>query len=356
VEFGLSEEQVLLEDSVRRFLTDKVPLDRVRQFADDASDHGDDIWRGLTDLGVTGLLIPEDKGGVGLKMLDAVVVAEALGRHVVPAPFLGSSVIAPRALTLAGRGDDVLAAVATGEQRVGIAFGEAISARADAGLQYDGGKLSGKSLFVLDYTADKYLVATPARQILLVDGRDSGLSSRVLPTVDRTRPTGELVYDRVAAELISDDPDLFDEVLDAARVTLAADSLGAAQEMLDQSVAYAGQREQFNRVIASFQAVKHMCAEMVARLEPCRSMVWFAGYALDDAKDESRLTACHTKAHVQEMGKFVSRTATEVHGGIGFTDLVGLHYWFKRIGFNRQVLGSPEMLREEAAALQGLAA
>jgi alkylation response protein AidB-like acyl-CoA dehydrogenase len=126
--------------------------------------------------------------------------------------------------------------------------------------------------------------------------------------------------------------------------------------MIDQSVAYAKIREQFNRPIGSFQAVKHMCAEMVANLEPCRALVWYAGYALDEVPAEARLTACHTKAHLSEVGKAVAKTATEVHGGMGFTDLVGLHYWFKRIGFNRQILGAPELIREEAARVQNLVA
>ena len=137
---------------------------------------------------------------------------------------------------------------------------------------------------------------------------------------------------------------------------LAADTLGAAQNMLDQAVAYAKEREQFNRPIGSFQAVKHMCAEMAAHLEPCRALVWYAAHALDELPDESTLTACHTKAHLAEVGKFVAKTATEVHGGMGFTDLLGLHYWFKRIGFNRQMLGAPELVREEAARIQGLVA
>ena len=148
---------------------------------------------------------------------------------------------------------------------------------------------------------------------------------------------------------------MFEQTLGIGRVMLAADTLGAAQNMLDQAVEYAKQREQFNRPIGSFQAVKHMCAEMAASLEPCRAMVWFAAHALADLPDESRLTACHTKAHLAEVGKFVAKTSTEVHGGMGFTDLLGLHYWFKRCGSNRQWLGAPELVREEAASLQGLA-
>lgn len=111
---------------------------------------------------------------------------------------------------------------------------------------------------------------------------------------------------------------------------------------------------QFGRPIGSFQAVKHMCAEMAAELEPCRAMMWYAAHAFDEIAGEARLTACHAKAHVSEVGTFVARTSTEVHGGIGFTDELGLHLWFKRIGANRQLLGGPDLVREEAAKLQQL--
>ncbi len=97
-----------------------------------------------------------------------------------------------------------------------------------------------------------------------------------------------------------------------------------------------------------------MCADMLANLEPCRALVWYAGHAMDDIPDEARMLACHAKAHLSEVGRGVAKTSTEVHGGMGFTDLVGLHYWFKRIGANRQLLGSPELVREEAALVQKL--
>jgi alkylation response protein AidB-like acyl-CoA dehydrogenase len=355
MEFGLSSEQTLLQDSVNRFLTEQVPLDRVRKIA--AGETSDaEAWSGLTDLGIPGLLISEANGGLGLSSLDAAVISELLGYHVTPSPFISSSVIAPAAMQAAARREDLLGSVATGETRIGIAFAEGIGARNDAGLTVDGGKLSGKSLFALDADANYYLVSTDTQKIYLVDANASGLSRSNLTTVDRTRSTCELTYEKVNAELISDDPDVFRVALDAGLVSLSADTLGASQCALDQAVTYAGQREQFNRVIASFQAVKHMCAEMVAGLEPCRSMVWYAAHALDEIPEESTMMASHTKAHLSEVGQFVTRTSTEVHGGMGFTDLVGLHYWFKRAGFNRQLLGSPELLRERAARAQGLAA
>jgi len=354
MEFGLSEEQTLLADSVNRFLDEESPLDKVRKFVD-APDQ--DVWAGLVALGIPGILVAEANGGLSMTALDAAIVAEALGSHTAPAPFIGSGVMAPVALQAAGANPgELLSALVAGERRVGIAVGDAFAARADAGITSSGDRLDGKALFALDYGADTYLVADRNGALFLVAADAKGLESRSLTTIDRTRRTGELVLQGVAAQRISDDPAVLQKALDFGRVMLAADTLGAAQNMLDQAVAYALQREQFNRPIGSFQAVKHMCAEMAAHLEPCRAMVWYAAHALDELPDEATLYACHVKAHLAEVGKFVAKTATEVHGGMGFTDLVGLHYWFKRIGFNRQMLGSPEQLREAAARVQALVA
>lgn len=353
MQFGLSEEQVLLQDNVKRFLADKVPLQAVRDYADGGSDA--QIWQGLSELGVAALLVPEDHGGVGLKPLDAAIVAECLGYQVAPGPFLGSAVMAPTALLASGDDHtDLLGELAAGSQRIGIAFGEAVGRRADARVTAADGRLHGSSLFAFDADADAYLVADGSRGLHLVRADAEGLSRKGLTSVDASRRTVELTYDNTPATQISDDPEVFAAALDIGRVMLAADTLGAAQCMIDQAVEYSLQREQFNRPIGSFQAVKHMCAEMAAGLEPCRAMVWFAAHALSELPEEARLTACHTKAHLAEVGKFVAKTATEVHGGMGFTDLLGLHYWFKRCGSNRQWLGAPELVREEAAVLQGL--
>ena len=353
MQFGLSEEQILLLDNVNRFLDDNSPLDRVRLYADGGDDA--DIWAGLAELGVPALLVPEAQGGIGLNPLDAAIVAESLGAHITPSPFLGTAVMAPTALVASGGNhDDLLAEIAAGTHRVGIAFSEAIKRRNDARVEARDSRLFGKSLFAFDAVADSYLVADQNKHLYLVAAQDPGLTRTHLTTVDKTRRTVELTYDDVAAQCISTDVGVFERVLDIGRVAIAADTLGAAQNMLDQAVEYAKQREQFNRPIGSFQAVKHMCAEMAAQLEPCRSMVWFAGHALAELPKEARVTACHTKAHLAEVAQFVAKTATEVHGGMGFTDLVGLHYWFKRCGANRQWLGAPEFVRHEAAVLQGL--
>ena len=355
MEFDLSDEQAMLQDSVHRFLLDAGGLERARAYAARGESRAVDLADGLAQLGVTGLLIGEEHGGSGLSLLDAALVAEVMGRHVAPTAFIGTAVMAPLAIQRGGsraQRDHWLPRLATGKVIVGAAISEFTGGREGASVVRRDGRLTGRALFAVDFEADVYLVTDRDGGLSLLAADAPGLTRTRLTTIDVTRPTGELRFDKVEAEpLEATSPGLIRDLIDAGRVMYAADTLGAAQEMLDRSVAYASARQQFGRPIGSFQAVKHMCAEMAAALEPCRALVWYAGYALDTLPAEASLTACHAKAHLSEVGTMVARTATEVHGGMGFTDLVGLHYWFKRIGFNRQMLGGPQRVREEAAAL-----
>lgn len=355
MEFDLSDEQVMLQDSVHRFLLESGGLERTRIFAAKGESRAANVAEGLAQLGVTGLLIGEEHGGSGLSLLDAALASEVMGRHVAPTAFIGTSVMAPMALQRGGsrvQQDQWLPRLASGKVIAGVALSELTGGRGAAGVVRRNGRLRGLALFPTDFEADVYVVADRDGGLSLVAADAPGLTCTRLTTVDVTRPTGELRFDNVEAEpLASGGPGLVRDMIDAGRVMYAADTLGAAQEMLDRAIAYATDRKQFGRPIGSFQAVKHMCAEMAAALEPCRALIWYAGCALDTLPAEASLTACHAKAHLAEVGTFVARTATEVHGGMGFTDLVGLHYWFKRIGFNRQMLGGPQRVREEAAQL-----
>lgn len=359
MEFGLSKEQIMLQESVAAFLDRAATLDRVKKFVHDDEPRAADVWDGLCDLGIPGMLIAEEYGGIGLNLLDAALVAEMLGSRVAPVSFVATSVMAPLAIAQAGSDSQKsrwLPVLAEGRVVAGAALGETVSSRENARIQSDGSTLSGRALFLLDFEADLYLVADERRALYLVDANAKGLTRRSLATIDKTRRVGKLVFDRALGELLpgSRDGEACSRMIDAGRIMLAADTLGAAQSMLNKAVEYSKQRVQFGRPVGSFQAVKHMCAEMAAELEPCRAMMWYAAYAFDAIPAESRLTACQTKAHISEVGTFVARTATEVHGGIGFTDELGLHLWFKRIGANRQLLGGPDRCREEAARLQEL--
>ena len=357
--FGLSEEQKSLEENINRFLADNAPLDTIKAVANGEESKAKSVHQGILDLGLSGLVIPEEYGGLELNMLFATVVAAALGSGTAPVPYTGSYVMAPLAINLAGsdgQKNQWLPKIAGGECVIGVGLSEYVGAREDAGIEFSNGKLSGRSLFFIDgKNADAYLLANKSGELFLVEASSPGIETIELTTVDKTRTSLELILKDVNADLLSgsSDKSVIEKVLDAGRIMLAADTVGAAQVMLDKSVAYSLERKQFGRLIGSFQAVKHMCAEMAAELEPCHSMIWHAAHCFDNVPEEARLMACQTKAHISEVGQQVSKTATEVHGGMGFTDELGLHYWFKRIGLNKQLLGSPELIREEAGKLQG---
>jgi alkylation response protein AidB-like acyl-CoA dehydrogenase len=262
------------------------------------------------------------------------------------------------ALTLAGseaQKKKWLPALAEGSLQAAVCITQAGGSRDDSGVALVGDKLSGSLLFAMGSPDAELLFCSCIEGDLYAVQRDApGLEWVSLRSVDDTRCLWELNLNEVPAELLLPGAgDAIAPLTAAGRIALAADTLGAAQSMLDKAVAYAGERKQFNRLIGSFQAVKHLCAEMAAELEPCRSLLWYAAHAYDTVLGERVLMACHTKAHLSETGTFIARTSTEVHGGMGFTDLLGLHYWFKRIGFNRQMFGTPERLREQAARVQG---
>ena len=358
MDFSLTDQQKGLQDSLDKALARISPLARVRRHADEGASFAQDVWQGLVELGVPGLLVPEEFGGLGLGLLDAALVAEVFGRHVVPAPYLGPIVLAPLAIAAAGsqaQQRELLARIAAGTLRIGVAVSEHFAGvRAAAGVTCSDGRLHGRALFAIDDAgADAFLVADAAAGLHLVDRAAAGLTVTRLETVDSTRSTARLDFDGVQGEpLPGARAATLQRLGDAIRVTLAADMLGAAWKMIDQAVEYAKVREQFGRPIGSFQAVKHLCAEMAAEVEPGRALVWYAGYALDHGLPDASLASTHAKAYLAEAARFVSRAATEVHGGMGITDVLGLHYWFKRNAWGYQAFGSPERLREAAALLQ----
>ncbi len=360
MDFGLSDDQKLLEETARGFLADKVSIDRVRALREAEVWNDRDIWQELGALGLTGILVPEQYGGSGLPLLEAALVAQAMGFAAAPTPFLTSAIMAPVALRTVG-GDAVapwLSGLATGDLQFGVAVTELWSVREEAGVRLAGGKLTGKSMMAWDAMgADFILVALSADTFAVVRGDASGLVRERLLTIDATRCSAELVFEGVEAEAVFEGAqEAITRMLQAGRIALAADSLGACESMVGQAVAYAMERKQFNRVIGSFQAVKHMCAEMIADLEPARSLLWYAAHSFDTLPAEAPLMALHVLAHVSEIGHEIASVSTQVHGGTGWTDEQNLHFWFKRLGVARHQLAGPEWLREQAAIVQGLAA
>lgn len=360
MEFGLSADQKLLENSVRRFTEDSLPLERIREFANARTGFNAPLWQGLVDMAATGVLIPEQYGGADFRMLDAVVIQEALGRTVTPVPFTASAIMAPVALLTGGtdaQKEEWLPQIASGEVKVGVGVSEVISIRDASGVTVSGGRLNGHAMFVMDGgPADMFLIAAGPDNLAIIPRNAPGVTVTQLTTIDYSRMHCEIKLENVKADLVGGPAGAAEAIhkcIMAGRLALAADTLGAAEVMIYKAVEYAKERRQFDRVIASYQAVKHMCAEMISQLEPYRSLVWYAGHAYDAIPDDAPVKILLAKSGIDEAAKFVIRTATEVHGGMGFTDLMGLHYWYKRINVNRVLLGPPEILRNEAAIAQG---
>ncbi len=358
MDFGLSDDQRLLDETVRSFLAERVPIERVRELRDAPCPNDRKIWTALAELGITGVMVPEAQGGSGLGLLDAALVSQALGHAATPAPFLSTAVMAATALASAGgsQAEAWLGEIADGGIVVGVAATECFSVREGAGVRLEGGALHGKALMALDALgADLVLVPVDGRQLAVVRGGAPGVETTRLATVDATRCTSEVVLTGVAPETVFEDAGAaIARMLDAGRIALAADALGCCETMVEQAVAYAKERKQFDRLIGSFQAVKHLCAEMIAEVEPARSLLWYAAHSFDAMPDEAPQMACHVLSHVSEIGRDIASVATQVHGGIGWTDEQNLHFWFKRIANARHLLGGPEFLRERAAGLQGL--
>jgi len=350
MDFGLSEDQQLFQEALRGFLAERVPVARVREIMESESGCDASLGRELGAQGVTGVMVAPERGGSGLGLLDAAVAAEELGAAATPFSFHSACVMAP--LALAGIGDAELVT----RLLSGVSSGETLLSYVSEGPELTEGRLTGSALFVPDaMTADAFVVLAGepvARRLFVVPGDAPGLERNALSTVDETRRVGELVFDGVE---IGDghevDDDAAERVLDAGRIVLAADALGSARRALEGAVQYALERKQFGRVIGSFQAVKHMCAETAADVEPVRSLLWYAAFAWDERREDAAAVASVLKAHATEVATTAATTCVQVFGGMGFTHECDVQLWFKRAGYDRQMLGSPTALRAHAASL-----
>jgi alkylation response protein AidB-like acyl-CoA dehydrogenase len=364
VDFGLSEEQELLKDTLRRFLTDRCPTTRVREVMESDRGHDEALWGGLAELGVFALAVPEAHGGLGRELLDVALVAEELGYAATPGPFLGHAMATAALIECSGEGPGAEAAarwlplIASGEAIGSVAVGEdggrwcaaELETRADAGsLQ------GGKPLVAYAGVADFIIVAArddDGAGLWLVEGGAPGLSVAPLRGSDMTRRLDAIVLDGTPALRLGGEAALA-RTVDAGLILVAADAFGGGSRCVEMTRDYALEREQFGQPIGAFQAVKHQLADMAAELEPMLSFYWYAAHAFDHIRDEAPRHAAMAKAHLSDVFDSIVRHATELHGGIGFTWEFDLHLWFRRAIFDRSYLGDAAYHRARAADLAG---
>jgi alkylation response protein AidB-like acyl-CoA dehydrogenase len=361
MDFGLTEEQRLLQDTIRHWVERECPTTRVRAIAESAAGYDGALWRGLAELGLAGLVVPAEHGGSGLEVLDAALAAEILGWHCTPGPFLGSTMAAV-ALVESGAADAQarwLPAVASGEALLTFALGEGLGEWDASRItsRVDGGLISGeKPLVPYAEVADAILVAAhdgDGPGLWAVERGAAGVSVTALKVFDATRRLSMVTFDRTPATKITSGRHAIDRARDAGLILVAADAFGGAARCLDMTVKYALTREQFGQPIAAFQGVKHQLADLATELEPSRSLWWYAAHAFDHMPDKSARHAALSKALLTDLYDRVTRYAIELHGGIGFTWEFDLHLWWRRAVFDRSFLGEAAYHRERAAALAG---
>lgn len=359
--FGLSEDQILLKQSLRRFLDEQCPTSRVRAVMGSDGGHDPALWQGLADLGVTGLIVPSSYGGSGLELLDLALVAEELGYAAAPGPFLGNA-MATVALIEGGSPAEQarwLPKIAAGEVILTVAYGEEESQWEPArfSARASGGKISGaKPLVPYAREAHAMVVAACDEEgpgLWLVEAGAPGIETTPLRVVDQTRRLHSVSLRDTPAIRLPDGAAALRRSLDAGAVLIAADAFGGSKRCLDMTVKYVLEREQFGQVIGAFQAVKHQIANLASELELALSLTWYAAHAFDHIRDQSERHAAMAKALLADTFDRVTRDCTELHGGVGFTWEYDLHLWFRRAIFDRSFLGEASFHRARAADLAG---
>jgi alkylation response protein AidB-like acyl-CoA dehydrogenase len=368
--FGTSEEQQELRESVRRFVTDRAPLSRVRVLMD-AGEIDKEVWaQAGAQLGLQGIAIPEEYGGSGFSFAEQAIVLEELGAGLYGGPYLASAVLAANAL-LASSDEaaraEILPGIASGETIAALAFTEEDGSwepsaiRLAAGQAGGGWVLDGHKSFVLDgANATLFLVIAVtggSLSLFAVDAAAAGLAAVSLPGLDQTRNLARLDFAGVPARLVGavgEGGVILDRVLDVAAVALAAEQLGGAQRALDITVDYTKTRHQFGRPIGSFQALKHRMADLLMEVESLRSAVAYAAAAVADNSEEVPVVASLVKAYASETYFHAAAEMIQMHGGIGFTWEHDAHLFFKRAKSAELFLGDGAYHRERLAQRIGL--
>lgn len=386
MEFRFTDEQQMIRETAETFLRDVSTSEAVR--AAMATEAGFDpaLWQRIcTELCFQAITIPEEHGGMGLGFVELASVLEQMGRFLLCSPFFATVALGVNALRVAGTQEqqtEYLPRIAEGSLTATLAHagpsaalngGQWGAKAVDAvyAPQGDGFVLNGECRYVIDgHTADLLIVAARREGSVGEDGialfavpaDTAGVQREWTPTVDQTRHLASLRFEKVqlpACSLMAENaaPQL-ERMLDLARVALAAEQMGGAQEILDRSVAYMQERVQFGRAIASFQAIKHKAADMMLKCEVARSAVYYAACVAQEAlaaDGDARIAAelpeaaSMAKAYCSDTYFFNAGSAIQLHGGVGFTWEYDVHLYFKRAKASEHYLGNGAWLRERIA-------
>jgi alkylation response protein AidB-like acyl-CoA dehydrogenase len=359
--FDFSDDQKLLKEQVRKFLADKCPTKVVRRVLDGNETHAEEVWKGLVDLGVPGVGIPEEFGGLGLSPLELCVVAEEIGRAAAPVPFDTSVVLATEALKLAGseaQKKKWLPLLASGEAIGTLAIAEGPQPPRPRNIRttFGGGRLNGKKVPVADGEAATFAVVLAntggqnsnmgdrAVSLVLVDLKQSPVNAKRVETIDPARKHAELTFNAAASELLGAEGEgwrLLERLYDAAAVYFAFAQVGGAEAAMWMARDYALQRQAFGRAIGSYQAIKHKLADCYVKLELARSNAYYGAMMLTDGGADLPLAAAAARIAATEAYDFAAKENIQTHGGIGFTWEADTQFHYRRARVMALSIGGP---------------
>lgn len=373
MDFDFSDDQESLRDAVRRWVDKGFGFERRHGIAK-AGGATREVYAELAELGLTGLAVPEAHGGMGFGAIEAMVVAEELGRGLVNAPFAQGALVAPTLLSAAPEAlqAEWLPKIADATALVVLAHQErAARYRLDqvattATQVGDGWRLSGaKSTVPAGDEADAFIV--PARVagaaagtggigLFLVDKAASGVGVKGYPTQDGARAAELTLQDAPAALISTAGFATLEHAVDAGIAALCAEAVGVMDKMVAVTVEYMNTRKQFGVNIASFQALRHRIADVKMQLELGRSMSYYASLKMGEPADARRRAIAQAKYQINQSVRYVGQQCMQLHGGIGVTDEYIASHYFKRLTMMEMQFGdSFFQLGEVSARMQDTA-
>jgi alkylation response protein AidB-like acyl-CoA dehydrogenase len=349
--FALTEEQLELAKAVKGLVERRAGSVDLRAAIDAEAGYDTALWNDLVEqIGVAALAIPEEFGGAGFSSFETHVVLEQLGYTLSPSPLLGSGVVSAQALLLAGgeARERLLSEIAAGTvAALAWADGSGRFGVEHAGISASGGALSGTSTLVLEGADAEILLAVAdldgVPTLFEVDTAASGLTRTATPAMDQTLRFATLTFENTPA-LALGAIDLT-RLRAIAKIALTALQVGGAQACLDQTVAYLKEREQFERPLGSFQALKHRVADMLVQVESARSMSWAAGWAASTDQPDVVSQAALAGSWCTEAFTMVAGETIQLHGGIAITWEHDAHLYFKRAYACAELFGPVHELR-----------
>jgi alkylation response protein AidB-like acyl-CoA dehydrogenase len=344
MQFGLTETQQVLKNSAREFFSAECPIAEVRRLMETDTAYDAALWRKMADQGWTGIIFDEDYGGLGLGLVEMAVALEEMGRALAPGPYL-SMLLAGAAIDAAGsraQKHKYLSRISTGEAHATLALLEASASWDPEAVQLiahptlAGFALNGRKMFVPDAATADYLVCAANVGLFIVPRGARGVTVSPLPAIDETRKLFQVAFEDVpVAEediLAIGDPAraALERALAVATVALAAEMVGGMQRVMEIAVEYCKTRKQFGKPIGQFQAVQHLCADMLLLTESSRSAMYYAAWALQERAPDADVAVSIAKAYASDAYREVGNRGIQVQGGMGFTWENNVHLYYKR--------------------------